>query len=69
MTPARRNRLRHMAHNGLFVALVVVLAAALAGFQCFGGPMIGFPPNALWLWPLVAAVLAYAGRMRADATT
>ena len=48
---------------------VVVLAAALAGFQCFGGPMIGFPPNALWLWPLVAAVLAYAGRMRADATT
>lgn len=30
MTPARRNRLRHMAHNGLFVVLVVVLTALIA---------------------------------------
>lgn len=47
---------------------VVVLAAALAGFQCFGGPMIGFPSTALWLLPLAAALLASTGRVRVDAT-
>ena len=48
---------------------LVVLAAALAGFQCFGGPMIGFPTIGLLLVPLTAAVAAMASRASAITAT
>lgn len=44
---------------------LVGLAAALAGFQCLGGPMIGFPTIGLLLVPLAAAGTAWSSRMRA----